>query len=436
LRGQILNNDLGESRLAMAFYQQAEGEFLSQGDLISAAEAQVWRASALRMTGRAKDGLTLTATALNQLKALKADSRLIAWTTRHHGLVHSALGNIIEALSNLRQALSLFEGLEDTYSVGMCRHDIGVCLEKQGNISGADHHYRQALRIWEALGNANDLANTLNSLGVCCYLKGDYDEALKRFRESLDIALQIGATRRAAFAQAGIGDAYFGRQEYAQAFEAYVVSTQFAREAGVRSLEVYNLVKVGECYYQQHNLAQALNLASQAQAIAVETGLVFEQGLACALQAKIYVRRAEYKTSFSLFAAALPCLTGNDVLEQPKVRLWWGYSLLLDLRTGAALEQLQEAIRLALALGELRQGLGATVAETQHLLLHFLHREDTPASTRDSLHLLLGQSQASIDIAKPSLQVFAFGSPLLIVTGRRRQFTQRGGIHRAPEFLL
>ncbi|HXV99854.1 MAG TPA: tetratricopeptide repeat protein, partial [Anaerolineae bacterium] len=436
LRGQILNNDLGEPGLAMKFFQQADTQFVRQDDLIGAAEARVWRSVGLRMMGQVKESLVLVARARDQMETLEADNRLIAWATRHHGLVHSAQGNTTEALSYLRQALNLYEVLKDTYNVGICHHDIGVCLEKQGNISGAEHHYRQALRNWEALGNANDLANTLNSLGVCYYLKGDYNAALKRFQESLDIALQIGATRRAAFAQAGIGDAYLGCQKCDQAFQAYMVSTKFAREAGARALEVYNLVKMGECFYQQYNLTQALNLAGQARSIAVETGLVFEQGLACALQAKTYVRRAEYEASFSLFATALTCLAGNDVLEQAKVRLWWGCSLLLDLRTVAALEQLQEVIRLALALGELGQGLGATVAETQQLLLHFLHREDTPTSLRDGLHLLLGQSQRSIDLSRPSLQIFAFGSPLLIVAGNRRRFTQRGGIHRAPEFLL
>jgi tetratricopeptide (TPR) repeat protein/DNA-binding SARP family transcriptional activator len=436
LRGKILNDDLGEPRQAIAFYQQAEEQFLKQDDLMGAAEAQILRSSGLRMMGQAREGLELATRGLDRLVALKADKRMIAWAIQTRGFAYATMGNIAEALSDARRALELFEALGDTYRVGMCHHEIGVCLEKQGNISGAEHHYKQALRIWEALGNANDLANTLNSLGVCCYLKGDYAEALKRFQESLDIALQIGATRRAAFAQASIGDTYLERQEHDQALKAYALSTQFAQEAGVRALEVYNLIKVGECFYQQHNLAQALNLAGQARAIAAETGLVFEQGLAYALEAKIYVCRAEYEASFSLFATALTCLAGNDVLEQAKVRLWWGYSLLLDLRTVAALEQLQEAIRLALALGELRQGLEITVAETQPLLFYFLHREDTPINLRDGLHLLLGQSQGSIDLSRPSLQIFAFGSPLLIIAGKRRRFTQRGGIHRAPEFLL
>lgn len=436
LQGQILNNDLSQSKLAITFYQSAEIQFLTTGDLISAAEAQVFRSVSLRMMGQAKESLILAISGLDQMEALGANDQLIAWATRHRGLAYSAIDKVIEALPNLRQALTLFEILEDTYNVGRCHHDIGVCLEKQGNISGAEHHYRQALRLWEALGNSNDLANTLNSLGVCCYLKGDYGEALKRFGESLNIAIQIGATRRAAFAQAGIGDAYLGDQEYHQAIEAYTISTKFAREARVRSLEIYNLVKMGECFYRQHDFIQALNLASQAREIAAETGLGFEQGLAQALLAQIYTHRGEYRAGSDHFAAAMTYLAGADALEQAKVRLWWGYNLLLDLRTRAAWEQLQETIRLALAMGEVRQSLGATVAATRPLLLHFLYRADTPAATRDNIYLLLQQSREKVELSKPSLQVFAFGPPSLVVAGQRRQFTQRSGIPRGPEFLL
>jgi tetratricopeptide (TPR) repeat protein/DNA-binding SARP family transcriptional activator len=436
LRGEILNNDLGEPGLALTFYIKAEKQFRQQDDFIGAAEAQIWQASALRYAGRAKESLILVANGLDQLTSLEANSRLVSWATRQHGLVYLYLGYTPKALLDLRDALTLFETLNDTYNVGLCHHDIGICLVAQGNISGADHHYRQAVRIWETLGNANDLANTLNSLGVSLCITGHYDEALKQFNDSLDIALQTGATRRAAFAQAGIGDAYLGRKEYTEALATYEVSIKLAREAGVRSLEVYNLVKRGECFYQQHDLVQALNLAGQALTLATETGLIFEQGLACALQAKIYVCRAEYRASFDLFATALACLAGNDVVEQAKARLWWSYSLLLDWRAHAAFEQLQEAIRLALAMSELRQELGPTVTETQRLLLHFLHREDIPVTIHDGIHLLLAQSQEPIALARPSLQIFAFGSPLLIVNGSRRRFTRRGGLSKAPEFLL
>lgn len=436
LQGQILNYDLGEPELAITLYQRAAEEFLKQNDLIGAAEAKVWESVSLRMMGQARESLTLAINGFDQLAALQANDSVMAWAIKNLGIAHAISGDITAALSTTRQALDLYEKLGDTYGAGVCHHEIGVCLEKQGNISGAEYHYRQALRNWEALGNAYDLANTLNSLGVCYYLKGNYNEALARFQDSLDIALQIGAMRRAAFAQAGIGDIHLEYQEYDRAFEAYTISTKFAREAGVRSLEVYNLVKMGDCFYQQHDFVQALNLSSQAREIATETGLVFEQGLAYALQSKIYVQRGEYKASFDLFAAAVANLAGNDILEQAKAQLWWSYSLLLDLRAKAALEQLQEVIRLALAMGELRQGLRPTVMDTKMLLLHFLYREDIPASIRDNLYLLLGPDQRREDEIKSGLQVFAFGPLSLIVAGKRRQFTQRGGSPKIPEFLL
>jgi DNA-binding SARP family transcriptional activator/tetratricopeptide (TPR) repeat protein len=419
----------------MTCFRQAEEEFRNQDDRIGAAEAQMWQSVGLRMMGRAREALTLASGGLEKLEALKVDDRVTAWAVRNRGLARWTVGDIGKALSDLRRALELFETLDDRYRVGMCHHDIGACLRKQGNMRGAEHHYRQAIRVWETLGNANDLANTLNNLGVSLYTAGRYDEALQQFSDSLTIALQIGAARRAAFAQAGIGDVYLAREDYERAREAYTLSSQFAREADVRSLEVYNLAKMGEASYRQHDLVTALELACQAREIAGETGLTFEQGLATALQARIYVRRMEYAASFGLFEEALECFANGDVLEQAKARLGWGYSLLLDLRASAAYEQLQEAIRLALGMGELIRGLGPTVAETELLLLHFLYGADTPAGIRDSISLLLAQSQPKVEISAPSLQVLTFGSPTLVVAGDSRQFSQRGRMRKMPEFL-
>lgn len=99
------------------------------------------------------------------------------------------------------------------------------------------------------------------------------------------------------------------------------------------------------------------------------------------------------------------------------------------------MEQLQEAVRLALTMGELIRGLGPVITETQQLLLHALHRPDTPAGMRDSIRLLLEQSDQTSGTSRPSLQVFTFGTPALIVAGERKQFSQRGRSRKMPEFL-
>jgi ATP/maltotriose-dependent transcriptional regulator MalT/DNA-binding SARP family transcriptional activator len=436
LRGQILINELGEPELAKKYFERAEEEFLQQDNLIAVAEAQVWQSHSLQRMGQLKEALALVNRAIEQLEALEIDLRLVAWAIRRRGVVRLRIGDVPEALVDLRRALELFENLGDTYSIGQCHHDIGVSLEQQGNISGAEHHYWQAFRIWENLGNPIDLVNALNSIAVCSFLRGDYDEALAWLNECLDLGLQIGTTRMVAYVQAGMGDVYLSLKEFDQALEAYAISTDLARRADVRWLEVYILVKEGECFFQQQNLSQALRLTTQARAMAAEAGFDSQEGTALALQAKIYVRQAEYGASFDLFAESVTCLTGNDMLEEAKTRFWWAYSLLLDLRASAAYGQLQEAVRLALDLGEIIHGLGRTILETQQLLLHFLHRADTPAGARDSIRMLLEQNQIRIEFLPPSLQIFALGVPNLIVAGERRQFSQRGKIRKLPEFLL
>ncbi len=437
LRGQILNYDLGESEQAMMFFRQAEDKFREQADLIGAAEAQVWQSIGLRMAGQADEGLKLAATGLQQLEKLHADHWIMAWAIKNRGTAHGTAGKISEALADLRQALNLFELLEDVYNVGSCHHNMGRCLEAQGNINGANYHYRQAIRIWEMSGNANDLANTLNNLGVTLQMIGQDEEALQQFNQSLDIALQIGAARRAAFALAGIGDIYLRGRNYGEAVAAFEKSMELAREASARALEIYNLVKLGECAYLQNRLEQALKFASQARQIATETGLAFEKGLASALQARIYVSEKAYGTSYTLFADALASFTENDIIEQVKVRLWWGNALLLDMRARAAFEQLQKTIHLILAREELLPGLESILAETRHFLLHFRHRADTPPAVRDNIRKLLGPRRNWAAASEPGVQVFSFGPASLIVADEFKHFfSQRGKVRRMPEFLL
>lgn len=435
LKGRILCDNLGSPQAALAAFKQAESGFRQQEDAIGLAQIQILQSVVARMTGQVADSLTLAAAGLAQLETLDADLALIAWAVKNYALACWVSGDVEMAQAELRRALQMFEADSDTYRVGICHHDIGACLRRQGNIKGAEHHYHEAIRIWEMLGNGNDLTNTLNNLGKLLCIIGRYDEARCRFNNSLDIALQIGATRRAAFAQAGLGDTYLDNENYEQALAAYRLSTKWARQAEVRALEIYNMVRLGECFYRQQEITQALTLAHQAGEIAVELGLAYEKGLAYALQGRICTRQAQYTATFPLFEEALASFSKNDVLEQAKVRLWWGYSLFLDLRVTAALDQLQAGIRLALEMGDLQQGLSQAIKETLPLLFHFLHLETTPEGVRDGISMLLDLVQDDVNIAKPALQIFTLGIPRLIVAGGRKLFTYRGRTSRLPELI-
>ncbi len=433
LQGRIFVNDLGDIERALSCFQKAEKRFTEAGDFIGAAEAQVWRSMNLWMMGRLRESLSLAKQGLEHLEALEAPEKVVAWAIRMRGLAYSVNGFTDEALKDLRLALQLFNRLNDTFNVAACHQDIGVCLEKRGNISAAQDHYHQALQYWETLGNANERVNTLNSLGVCAYLRGDYEKALEQFNECFTLAIKNDAIRRAAFVQAGIGDTYLALQNPDQALEAYTLSIQFARQTGIRSLEFYNRVRLGECFFQQSLYPQALTMARRVRDTAREAKLKFEQGLACILLGKTLVRQKQYEESVSAFEEALDCLDRQAILEATETRYWLAYSLFRSYRSLAAVEHLQEAVRLTLSMGEMVSRLQQTIIETQALLYHFLYKPDGDPQLQENLQEIINRF-----ISQPAagLQIFTFGGPMLVVEGKRRRFSQRGKARRLPEFLL
>ncbi len=435
LKGKILNNNFSRHSEAMKFFDDARRIFAQRDDLIGMAEAQIWQSVSFRMTGQVLPALETAKQGLETLEELRVEGRVLAWATRIQGMAYSKAGKTKRALEDKRRALQLFEALGDKHLSGLCHHDIGVDLVTQGNISGADYHYKQALHIWESLADSNNMANTFNSLGVSCYLTGRHEEALKYFRECLKLT-QIEGTRWATFAYAGLGDVHLAGGEYKNAIEAYRTSTELAQQTSVQSLEVYNMVKLAECCYQQNDLKQALQLANQSRQLASETKTPLEWGLACTLLGKIYVRQGKYTTSFELFAEALDHFKSSDVLEQVKVRLWWGYGLFLDFRPLAALNQLEKAIELTLPMVELLPSLRETATGIKQLLWHYRHKFDAAKMIQAGIQLLLDISRPEKDWSL-DLQIFAFGEPYLIINDKRYVFTQTGrAVTRTPELLL
>lgn len=392
--GQVLNDDFGQPKRAMTFFNLAEDQFRQRDDAIGVAKAQIWQSVGYRMMGQANKAIELATQGLEQLKALAPENRfLIAWATRNRGLAYGTAGNIVQALADTRDALAQFQALSDDYMMGLCHHDIGVSLEKQAHLTEAEDHYRRAIAIWQKMGNENDLANSLIGLGQILSQIGRYNEALEKLNEGLNIALKNGIIRRAAFAQAGIGDAYFRQQAYQQAIKAYNVSTGYAQDAHVQSLEVINQIKLSECLYylsEEQTLPEALEKTQQARKIAAENGLFFEEKLACLVQAKIHIRLREYIASFKLLDEAVAYFAENNAIEHVKAKLWWGYGLYLAKKEPMALKHLQEAAKLVSTIdkSKLLQGLGQTVVEVSKMLQHFLGREDSHAE-KGILRLLL-----------------------------------------------
>lgn len=393
--GQILNDNFGQAKRAIAFFSLAEEQFHKHNQPIKVAESQIRQSVSLRMMGKAAEAVELAEQGLTQLQHLAADDqRLMAWATRNRGLAYGTAGKIDQALADTRDALQQFEALDQKYMVGLCHHDIGVSLEKKANFQRAENHYRQAVMIWKELGNDNDLTNSLIGLGQILSKVGYHTEALEMLSESLELALKIGTIRRAAFAMAGIGDTHFRRQSYEEAIKAFRLSTGYAQDAQVQSLEVANQIQIGECLYYlngSESLTAALKQAEEGQKTAAENGLSFEEGLACTLQAKIRLRLGQQADGIALLDEAVAHLTEDNVIEYIIARLWWAQALWLTDKKEAACQQLQRATQLIPTTNGITplQELRNTIAEVQPCLSYFLSQEDTPPAIKTGLQMLI-----------------------------------------------
>lgn len=436
LQGIVLG-ELNQREASVPIFQQAEKLFNKQGDLVGTAEAQIMRSVQLRLMGvKVQESVELASKGVALLEVHEVGDWLMAWAIRNRGNAYAAVNDLEASLKDLGQALKIFESEGDTYRVGLCHMDMGVSFEEMGKLTSAEIHYKQAKHIWETLGDKENLAKTLNNSGVLLCIMGDFDEAIKKLNESLTLTHQINDINLAAAVQTSLGDAYLGAEDYERAITSYTTAVELAKCVNVNWVEVYSLTGSGEYFYRKNKLAEALTLANRASEIAVKQGLIYYAGLVYILQARIYTRLGEYPMSSSLLKSAAACFESN-ILEQVKTQLWWGYSLLLDLRSWSAFIHIQQAVQLALTLGDLTHRIKDTVGETQRVLLHFQYRIDISSSLKNSIsHLLDVQGKMKINPSKPVLQIFAFGSPSLTLVGTQRQFSEAAESHRLPELLL
>jgi tetratricopeptide (TPR) repeat protein len=221
--------ELGESRRAIEFYEQALGIYREIGD-------------------RQGEGSTLG----------------------NLGLTYVALSEQRRAIESFEQHLAIANEVGDRRGEANALGNLGIAYKNLGEPHRSIELYEQALGIDREIGNRYGEGATLIDLGNAYYELDDPHRAIEFYEQALAINREIGDRRNEGNTLGNLGLAYAALGELHQAIEFYEKALVIDRAMGDRLGEGITLSNLGEVYMDLGATSRAIELYEEALSIAHE----------------------------------------------------------------------------------------------------------------------------------------------------------------------
>lgn len=175
----------------------------------------------------------------------------------HEGWCHIFLGDYLEALKWLSQALTLGEVLEDDDQIKRISNGIGMAYHSMGQYAQALQHYERALELNQQSGDLNGIFAALLNLAALHYEIEELDSAESLLNEAL--GLDTRTVTRENLGEAALLQAHMhGKQQrFEFALLACRAALNYARELDYDHLEIQALIAVARCQRLQIRLVEA-----------------------------------------------------------------------------------------------------------------------------------------------------------------------------------
>ena len=186
------------------------------------------------------------------------------------------LGDVESALSHLEAALPLYRATGDTYALSHLLLTLESANMRIGRFDEASTYLQEAIAIRRALGSNAGLVAPLNNLAFDQHLLGEYDEASLTYQEALQLAIRTANARSESYGLGGLGDLERDRGAFDEAATLYRKALRIIGSNNP-ALRCATLSSFSTLRRWQGNLQEGLNLANEAEILAEEHSLAFEQ---------------------------------------------------------------------------------------------------------------------------------------------------------------
>jgi tetratricopeptide (TPR) repeat protein len=199
-----MRSQLARARMELGQHDGALAELAAATEATRRAGNRRLEASVLEFTGRVliDQGTDHAAgeaalTAAVSLNTEIGNKRGAAIAMHHLGRAHRQCGRLDDAVSVLRQALAVFEGLTDDYNQGRVLISLGEALRDQEDYDEAARTLDRAAEIMRRRGALFQVAQALEALAELGRLTGDADSEQRHLRPALTIYDSLGSPRAA-----------------------------------------------------------------------------------------------------------------------------------------------------------------------------------------------------------------------------------------------
>jgi tetratricopeptide (TPR) repeat protein len=146
------------------------------------------------------------------------------------GILARMQGDLTAAAELLGEALTLYNGLDDTLGIALALTSLGTLSFEQSDYDRAQTCFEESLTRYQQLGDTRRVGIALNNLGNIAYKKGDLEQAEARYRAALELLTGDAADQQMiALIMTNLGEIARLHKNYRQACQLLAESAEIYR---------------------------------------------------------------------------------------------------------------------------------------------------------------------------------------------------------------
>ncbi|WP_222439105.1 tetratricopeptide repeat protein [Echinicola salinicaeni] len=253
---------------ALQFYDEALGLYENIGFKKGIANCYNAKGITYRNKGEPRNAIANFKKAISIEEVIESDN--LSASLLNLGTAYEELGDFDEAISYLKEALSMAEANQNEQRVSYSLNNLGNVYMQLGNYPLAQEHFQKSLYTNERLGDSISMASNLGNIGSIYNIQNDLDKAMQSFVRSLGIYERINSQQGISNTLNGIGTIYEEMGDYSSALTNYIEALQISKQIESNSEIPYILNNIGSTYLKLKDYKLANQYYSESEIISLE----------------------------------------------------------------------------------------------------------------------------------------------------------------------